>query len=154
MNSENISLFDRISAASGRAATVCSCEQCRRKCRVPCLGTPDDIIRLLEAGYESRLCAYVWAAGMLTGVIERPIRMIQPRLEDNGWCTFYRDGLCELHDRWLKPTEGRLAHHTVGPDNLDPRKSVAWLVAREWLPLQPYIEALTKGSAPGNVKVV
>lgn len=40
---------------------------------------------------------------------EKPIEMIQPIVKD-GWCAFRRpDGLCELHDLGLKPTEGVLA---------------------------------------------
>lgn len=42
-------------------------------------------------------------------VKEKPIAMIQPT-EKDGWCAFRQpDGLCELHDRGLKPTEGVLA---------------------------------------------
>ena len=29
----------------------------------------------------------------------------------NGACPFFKDGLCMLHDKGLKPTEGRLASH-------------------------------------------
>ena len=51
----------------------------------------------------------------------------------NGdWCTFYHDGLCELHDKGLKPTEGRLSHHSMRLDNWTPKKSISWNVAKEW----------------------
>ena len=38
-----------------------------------------------------------------------------------------------LHDRGLKPTEGRLSHHTLTEESFDFSKSLAWNVAREWL---------------------
>jgi hypothetical protein len=59
--------------------------------------------------------------------------MVQAICEDNGFCTFYHDGLCELHDRGLKPTEGRLSHHTITMENFKFGKSLSWNVAREWL---------------------
>ena len=33
----------------------------------------------------------------------------------------------------LKPTEGRLSHHTLTEESFDFSKSLAWNVAREWL---------------------
>lgn len=41
-----------------------------------------------------------------------------------------------LHDRGLKPTEGRLSHHSIKLDNFVPKKSLAWLVAKEWIKLE------------------
>lgn len=128
--------FSYIMQKSGRKPTECKCEKCRSQCRTPCIGTPEDITKLIEAGYQSRLSPTLWAAGMLMGLTDHPIKMLQPIREDNGWCTFYHDGLCELHDKGLKPTEGRLSHHSIRIDNFVPKKSLAWLVAKEWLPLQ------------------
>lgn len=45
---------------------------------------------------------------------------------------FFHDGLCELHDKGLKPTEGRLSHHSMRLDNWSPKKSISWNVAKEW----------------------
>ena len=47
-------------------------------------------------------------------------------------CVF-KDGLCELHDKKLKPIEGKLSHHSLKIDNFNPKKSLAWLVAKEWI---------------------
>ena len=131
--------FSDIMQTSGRVPTNCNCERCKEQCHTPCLGTPEDIERLIDAGYDNRLTPVWWCVGMIMGVTDKPIKMVQARLEDNGWCTFYHNGLCELHDKGLKPTEGRLSHHTIGEDNFNPRKSLAWLVAKEWLPLQTLI---------------
>lgn len=130
-----ISTFSYIMKKSGRKPTYCSCEKCKSQCRTPCLGTPEDINRLIEAGYNDRLAVTEWLVGMLLGVIDRPVLMIQAKVE-HGWCTFYHDGKCELHDKGLKPTEGRLSHHSIRIDNYNPKKGLSWLVAKEWLPYQ------------------
>lgn len=67
--------------------------------------------------------------------------MIQAKV-GNGWCTFYHDGKCELHDKGLKPTEGKLSHHTIKLDNWDPKRSISWLVAKEWLDMPEEIKSL------------
>lgn len=118
---------------SGRKPCECSCDKCKSQCHTPCLGTPEDIERLIKAGYGDRLALTEWAAGVLMGLCDEPIQMIQARLEENGWCTFYHDGKCELHDKGLKPTEGRLSHHSLKRDNYNPKKSLSWLIAKEWL---------------------
>ena len=128
--------FHYISQKSGRKPTNCKCEKCKSQCHTPCLGTPEDIIKLIDAGYKDRLSPTLWAVGMLMGLTDKPIKMIQARREDSGWCTFFHNGLCELHDSGLKPTEGRLSHHSIKIDNFVPKKSLSWLVAREWLPFQ------------------
>ena len=58
--------------------------------------------------------------------------MIQIASSDD-YCSFFHNGLCELHDRGLKPTEGRLSHHSTRIDNFKASKSIAWNVAKEWL---------------------
>lgn len=118
---------------SGRKPCECSCDKCKSQCHTPCLGTPEDIERLIKAGYGDRLALTEWVAGVLMGLCDEPIQMIQARLEDNGWCTFYHDGKCELHDKGLKPTEGRLSHHSLKLDNFNPKRSLSWLIAKEWL---------------------
>lgn len=90
-----------------------------------CLGTPKDITNLIRAGYTNRLANTLWRAGEKDGI--PPLTMIQARKEAHG-CTFLtKDGLCELHDKGLKPTEGRLAHH----DKLD-NDELHYAVARTW----------------------
>ena len=44
------------------------------------LGTPDDIERIIDAGYADRLALTNWAAGIFLGVINIAIPMIQPLL--------------------------------------------------------------------------
>ncbi len=125
-------LIERISRVTGRYPVSCDCPRCRRQCLTPCLGTPEDIRRLVEAGYEKDLRFTFWAVGMLVGRVAFPILMVQPQQTVHG-CVFWRDGLCSLHDKGLKPTEGRLSYHTITEENIDFEKSLSWNVAREWI---------------------
>ena len=140
-----LSPLQRIIIKTGRRPSVCRCRLCKMQCHTPCLGTPHDILRLMDAGYTNRLKLTEWAAGMLLGVIKAPVPLIQAECLDgafgglidlgvNSHCTFQReDGLCELHELGLKPTEGRLSHHSTKLDNWKPSKSIAWAVVQEWL---------------------
>ena len=49
------STFSHIMQKSGRKPTVCRCEKCKSQCHTPCLGTPEDIQKLMDAGYADRL---------------------------------------------------------------------------------------------------
>lgn len=137
--------FSYIMRKSGRKPSSCDCEKCKCQCHTPCLGTPEDILKLAQNGYADRLEITLWAFGMLVGLINEPIPMIQARRENNGWCTFYHDGKCELHEKGLKPTEGKLSHHSLKIDNWDPKKSISWLVAKEWLDMPVEIKSLITG---------
>lgn len=123
--------LQRIIRRTGRRPTQCKCKECKQQCHTPCLGTPQDILKLVKAGYAERLALTDWFAGMMMGCTDHGITMIQAKGE-NGWCTFYHDGLCELHDKGLKPTEGKLSHHTIKLDNWTRKKSISWNVAKEW----------------------
>lgn len=124
--------LQRIIRKTGRRPVECRCPLCRRQCHTPCLGTPEDILRLLKAGYKERLAPTGWAVGLLHGKTPGIVPMVQAR-QEAGRCTFFRDGLCGLHSTGLKPTEGRLSYHTITKENLKFSKSLSWNVPREWL---------------------
>lgn len=123
---------DRIIVKTGHKPNVCDCNICKEQCKIPCLGTPQDIEELCCAGYSEGLSATLWAAGIAMGLTRHIIPMIQAAVTD-GYCCFYKDGLCELHDSGLKPTEGKLSTHDITLSNLIPERSIAWNVAKEWL---------------------
>ncbi len=133
MNHIGESSFKYIQRKSGRKVTHCQCSKCQSQCHTPCLATPEDIEKLMDAGYAKRLAPTTWLAGVIMGVHPRPIEMIQAIREENGYCTFFHDGKCELHELGLKPTEGKLSHHSIKVDNFNPKKSLSWLVAKECL---------------------
>lgn len=128
------SQFEYIMRKTGRKPVQCKCKLCQEQCRkTSCLGTPQDILKIVKAGYADRIIISEWAAGILMGCTDRIILMFQPRFTEEEGCTFFKDGLCELHDKGLKPTEGRLSHHTLKLDAWVKSKSIAWNVAQEWL---------------------
>ena len=53
----------------------------------------------------------------------------------------------------LKPTEGKLSHHSIRLDNFKPSKCIAWNVAKEWLNEEnaEYIEKICEAMAADNV---
>ncbi|WP_239063424.1 hypothetical protein [Bacteroides sp. 51] len=124
-------LLEKISKKSGREKTECSCDDCKEQCKTPCLGTPKDILRLIDAGFINELKKTVWMVGATLGECP-PIPMIQIKTE-NGRCVFQReDGLCKLHPLGLKPMEGKLSYHTITMETFEFGKSISWNVARQW----------------------
>ena len=105
---------------------ACACAQCVAMChRNPCLGTPQDIERLMAAGQGHRLRPTLWLVGVAFGM--PAVKMVQIA---SGPCAMLRDGLCSLHDAGLKPTEGRLANCQARTGFLD---SAVTAVALTWL---------------------
>ena len=130
-------VFERISRQIGRKPVQYNCEKCKQMCqRTPCLGTPHDILALIEAGYIDKLAYTEWAAGIYLGHTNRPIPMVQIRSIDDsrhdGCCVFYHDGKCELHENGLKPTEGKLSHHEVYERELQREYNLTYQVAIQW----------------------
>lgn len=113
---------------TGTADNACSCNSCQQMCKkTPCLGTPQDILTLINNGHRDKLAMTGWAAGVVHDIPVIP--MVQPWFDqERGACAFLSDdNLCTLHDAGLKPTEGRLA--PCGPPRTISSMS-------EWLPYQ------------------
>lgn len=93
---------------------VCSCEKCRAMCEHSvCLPTPAEARSLVRAGYGEKMRRYEWVdKSGKTVVVVAPAMVGCDRTDKTmgGSCSFYREGLCELHEG-MKPLEGRLAHH-------------------------------------------
>lgn len=144
-------MIDKIMQATGRYPVDCDCPHCRRQCLTPCLGTPEDIWRLIEAGHAKDLRFTLWVVGMLVGKVPFPIPMVQPLQTGHG-CVFWIDGLCRLHDSGLKPTEGRLSFHILTEENIRFEKSLGWNVAKEWID-KANILLITKILQRMNIKI-
>lgn len=78
----------------------------------PCFPTPADTLKLIEGGHKEKLTLTAYLGmGFIMWVVA-PIQTI------NG-CIFHNsDGLCDLHQSGLKPTEGKLAIHNRADDGL------------------------------------
>lgn len=113
---------------------VCACDQCRSMCaHSTCLPTPAEARELIRRGYGPRLATYAFGGvgsgreyvGPAPAGKEGARALLSTR---QGACTFYREGLCELHAVSLKPLEGRIAHHS-----------------RHWLPVRAEVQATWRG---------
>lgn len=116
--------------------TACSCNTCKNMCKIqPCIGTPEDIAKLVLAGHGGKMAKTTWMVGMLTGTTSAPIDMYQIMANEDNSCPFLdENNLCELHDAGLKPTEGRLSHHTDAEtftgdfmDTINYKVAVSWV---------------------------
>lgn len=96
---------------------VCQCDACKGMCeRAPCHGTPKEMQAIIDAGYGDRLWVNdQWDTEMVyIKPLPSPDSLTGGWVDLHGRCPFYRDGLCELHDKGLKPLEGRTAIHAEG----------------------------------------
>lgn len=126
------SIEDKIIRVTGHKPTECACTACKKQCTIaPCLGTPQDIERLIDAGYGDRIRPTYWAAGILLLATDRIIFMYQAEFIDGKGCVFLKDTLCQLHDKGLKPLEGRLSYHVNKLETHE--QNIAWQVAKEWI---------------------
>lgn len=101
----------------------CKCNLCKSQCKAPCGGTPEDMFKIIAAGYANRVM-YTKFDG---------VQILMPLFDkEKKSCTFFTNGLCELHDSGLKPTVGKLSHHSTSLENFNPKKSVMKFVLDEW----------------------
>ena len=117
--------------------TVCECKDCVEMCRWrPCLGTPTDLERIVDAGLTKRLMLDWWVGGGKNG---DDILILSPAVKGRetgraaeliptGECTFLtKDGKCELHGLGLKPSEGRIADcKKEKQDGLHKKVAMTW----------------------------
>lgn len=116
---------------------ACACDTCRAMCKRPCWGTPADIQKIIDAGHGNRLMLDYWVGDHYSG--KGDIYILSPATKDDEsgtasfWphsedgCTFWnKDGLCDLHDKGLKPTEGKEAHHSVKSEGLHRKVAMSW----------------------------
>ena len=83
----------------------------------PCWGTPDEIRRIMDAGFSDKLTLHVSApsqSGPYTFMVQP--KTIGSRLTNQNWpdgqCEFLdANDRCALHDMGMKPLQGRVALH-------------------------------------------
>src|SRR5688572_3198504 len=109
------STFQRIVRKTGMKPRSCKCELCKSQCKEPCLGTPEDMFAISDAGYGQRL-----QPKEIDGKT-----VIAPKYDtEKKSCTFFTNGLCELHESGLKPTVGKLSHHSTTLKTFNYKKSI------------------------------
>lgn len=124
--------FQYIIKKTGRKPVECKCNQCKSQCStVPCLGTPSDILRLMDNGFAQHIWPTDWYAGMAIGTTDHPIPMFQLDNVPGHGCALFKDGLCTIHTTGMKPTEGKLSSHVM-QHITHRKKSISWQVAKTW----------------------
>lgn len=109
----------------------CKCNICVNMCKTrPCWGTPEEIKKIIEAGFANKLMLDYW-------VSEPDIYIVSPAIKGyekgnapytpRGVCIFLKNDLCKLHDLKLKPFEARVAGCKMEDDF-----NVHMDVAMEW----------------------
>lgn len=111
----------------------CSCKECAEACEYsPCWGTPEEIRFLIFVGYGKRMTLHD-LDGTDFGLRTRKVKIVTPGFAGllrrvttstfyTGICEFLvkedltKMGLCELHDKKLKPLEGRIVDHAISPE--------------------------------------
>lgn len=100
----------------------CQCTECQSYCQRPCWPTPQEAMRLMDAGHGKRLMLDWWQGeavaegnpvGILCGGLKGHEGKIAPYWPESiEGCTFFVDGLCQLHDTGLKPFQAMVVHHS------------------------------------------
>jgi len=103
---------------------VCSCDTCKSMCDRPCWPAPSEAEALIEAGYGDKLMLDHWVGSPQDNPAEEycgDTRILAPACKGyegrrapfwpEGGCAFQNENnLCALHNKGLKPIEGRLAN--------------------------------------------
>jgi len=125
-------IAQKIARKTNKQPIACACKDCAEMCQhTACLGTPQDILRLVEAGYADKLKLTYWMVGMVYNQLDFPIEMYQLAEQPGKGCVMLQNGKCQLHDIGLKPTEGYLSSSHFPAISFE--KSIFWNVAKEWI---------------------
>jgi len=117
--------LEYISRKSGMKPISCKCDKCKSQCQIPCIGTPSDMLKIIDAGFEDSLVRKVYNSkgDVMIAIAYDPIKKA---------CTFFENGLCKLHDLGLKPTVGKLSHHSTDASWYRNHKPVHHFVTKFW----------------------
>ena len=119
-----------------KKSSECKCDTCVGMCKTrPCWPTPSEAKAIMDAGLGHKMWMDYWAGGfdknsdtMIIGPAVKGKEGMPASFAPDGECSFLTEnGLCELHDKGLKPIEGRLANCQNMTDD-----SVHEQVAQEW----------------------
>ncbi len=96
----------------------CSCVDCQGSCYVsPCIPSPEEVLNLMNLGYGKRLSVgfYTDQVRNCIQIFIYPIAIPHPHPLINP-CNFLdqKSGMCTLHDKGLKPLEGRIEGCHIG----------------------------------------
>src|ERR1700679_1101292 len=110
----------------------CDCKKCQKMCHAPCCGTPEDFENIIEAGFGKRLMFDAFPDGepMLKPALKGYEGNRSPfETASIKGCTFWNGKHCELHSKGLKPSLGKLAHHSL---NKEQKEEIIDFINESW----------------------
>lgn len=113
--------------------SVCGCKDCQKMCHTaPCLGTPFDMFAIQQIPeYQPKVAIVMNMVAPKLGL--PPLLMLAPSFDKaKGHCSFYENGKCTLHEKGLKPLEGKMANCTPDAALIKATR----LIMESWLPFQ------------------
>ncbi len=121
--------------------TECSCDRCKSMCmQSPCIGTLNDTLLLIQAGYEDKLkptrILDKISGEILTIMAVEGEEWRHPKLPDTPLmkCKMQdTNGFCTLHKTGLKPTEGKLMNHNMSEFQ---SQQIRHKLLQTWKPVQ------------------
>ena len=107
----------------------CTCDVCKKMCLRPCWPAPDEVLKLIEAGYGPQLMLDYWVVESGDIYLVCPASAgyegkMAPHRPPH--CTFNHNFLCDLHDLDLKPLEGRMADCKRSQPDLHKKMADLW----------------------------
>lgn len=115
----------------------CCCDKCKSMCLRPCWGTPEELEKIIDAGFSHKLMMdyFEEESGndrvyLLCGALQGYEGKRAPYWpQDDRGCAFFNEQrLCDLHDSKIKPVEGRVADcNHIGDDDYYIHEEVAML---------------------------
>ena len=96
--------------------SVCGCQKCVNMCwSSPCFPTPDDALKLIEAGHKDKLSVtcYVSQDTLEYATVISPIGLDWGHAQARKCVFLDSNNLCTLHECGLKPTEGKILDCSV-----------------------------------------
>lgn len=124
---------EEIVTQSGVQPSQCDCNECVSMChKAPCLGTPQDIAKLYWMGYGKHLATIIVASPEVVKYFGNPVEVIGIEFDnEKGHCCMLKDGKCMLHDKGIKPLEGKLANHSLEDKGV--KVSPTLLILAQWI---------------------
>ena len=93
----------------------CCCDICKSYCKRPGWWTVEEAELAIESGYAGRMMLEMspeFTFGVLSPAFKGCEKNYAIHEYANNGCTFFHNGLCELHSAGLEPLECRFCHHS------------------------------------------
>ena len=128
--------------------------------KVPCIGTPWDMLRIMESSKENigKVSLTINAAPWEGELTDSPVIMVAPKTNEDGSCVFLENGMCSIHE--IKPIEGKYSHHepTEKEKGLDIvgmiQNSTIVLISKSWIQGGEVVRKVFEKVEDGDIELI